>query len=531
MNVTKDHLSSNPFREGLRLEKTPEPCAVVIFGATGDLTARKLMPALYNLFLERLLPTGFSVVAFARREKTVEQFRTEMREAVSAHSRTQPLQAGVWRAFAEGIFYHRSDFRETEGFVGLGQLLNRIDRERGTCGNRIYYLATPPDCYDDIITQLGLAGLVESPPRVQGQVPDSGPGGDDQTGWSRIIVEKPFGHDLATAHGLNEMLLSVFRENQVYRIDHYLGKETVQNILIFRFGNGIFEPVWNRRYVDHVQITAAENLGVEGRAGYFEPTGTLRDMVQNHLLQLLALVAMEPPASMEASAVRDERLKVFRSLHLPEPEEIAQCSVRGRYSEGSLAGLHVPGYREEPGVAPDSTTETFVAMRLRIDNWRWADVPFFLRSGKRLPKRVTEISIQFKRPPLLLFGEAGRTVEPNILTLRIQPDEGISLKFGAKLPGQSMRLRSVNMDFHYSTSFGVQPPEAYERLLLDCMLGDSTLFTRRDEVEAEWQFVDSVRLGWQDTSTVPLCEYQAGTWGPDESHALIARDARRWRRL
>ena len=512
--------AKNPLRVGLRLQHSPQPSVVVIFGATGDLTRRKLVPALYDLARDRRLPGGFSIVGFARRDVGTIAFRDQLRQAVDQHSRGGPTESTIWDSFAEGISYHRGDFTDPAAFARLKEHLDQIDLDRGTGGNRVYYLATPPSDYAEIISQLGASGLAAEPNDAAGHA-----------GFRRIIVEKPFGRDLDTARDLNGRLLEVFAEHQIYRIDHYLGKETVQNILVFRFANGIFEPIWNRRYVDHVQITVAEDLGVEGRGAYYEQAGSMRDMVQNHMLQLLTLVAMEPPTAFEADAVRDEKVKVLRAIRPLEGDEIGRQTVRGQYSGGFIAGQPVPGYRQEPGVSADSRTETFVAARLAVDNWRWADVPFYLRSGKRLPKRSTEIAIQFRRVPHLLFSQAGAgQLDPSVLVLRIQPDEGIALRFGAKLPGPTIRLRSVAMDFRYGTSFGVVPPEAYERLLLDCMLGDSTLFTRRDEVEAAWQLITSILEGWQRTGQ-PIEPYEAGTWGPKAADELLARDGRAWRRL
>jgi glucose-6-phosphate 1-dehydrogenase len=510
--------AENPLREGLRLERTPEPNATVIFGATGDLTHRKLVPALYSLAHDRLLPTGFSVIGFARRDWSDETFRNRMREAVGKVSRTDGELAAVWKSFAEGLHYVSSDFSNPKGYSALADLLDRLDRERGTCGNRLFYLAVPPGTYAEIVRQLGASGLARR--------------GASESGWTRIIIEKPFGRDLETARELNRQVEDVFEEGQVYRIDHYLGKETVQNILVFRFSNGIFEPLWNRRYVDHVQITVSEDLGMEDRGSYYDGTGATRDIVQNHMLQLLALIAMEPPASFAADSVRDEKVKLLHSIRPFSEHDVAEHSVRGQYGAGSLAGEDAPAYRDEPEVSKDSDTETYVALKLFVENWRWAGVPFYLRTGKRLPKRVTEISVHFRRAPHLLFPESGAEgLEPNVLALRIQPNEGISLRFGAKMPGPTMDIRSVNMDFRYGTAFGVTPPDAYHRLLLDAMLGDSTLFTRRDGIEAAWSLVTPLLESWAAGPRPQFPNYEAGTWGPDEAQAFIERDGRRWRRL
>jgi glucose-6-phosphate 1-dehydrogenase len=505
----------NPLREGLRIKHSPEPCVMVIFGATGDLTHRKLLPALYNLALEHPLPAGFSVIGFARRPYNDDIFRKQALDSINQFSRQKPVNPQVWESFESGIFYLQSDFNDPQGYARLADKLNELDKTRGTSGNRIFYLSTPPSQYPEIIQQLGAAGLNRS-----------------RKGWTRIIIEKPFGHDLASARELNRQVARVFREEQVYRIDHYLGKETVQNILVFRFANGIFEPIWNRRYVDHVQITVAENIGLEGRAAYYEESGAIRDMVQNHVLQLLTLVAMEPPVAFDANEVRDEKVKVLHALQPLIGPEVLTNTIRAQYGAGWMHGEQVRGYREEPGVSPTSTTETYVAMKVFIDSWRWAGVPFYLRTGKHLPKRVTEIAIQFKQPPLMLFkkSDAHGQVEPNILTLRIQPDEGISLKFGAKVPGAEMQIRSVNMDFFYGSSFVREQPEAYERLLLDCMLGDSTLFTRRDEVETAWNFVQGVLDVWQSEAVDSIPTYEPGTWGPQIADEFIWRDGHRWRR-
>jgi glucose-6-phosphate 1-dehydrogenase len=502
---------ANPLREGLRSPRTPQPCAFVVFGASGDLTARKLMPALYNLARQRLLPAGFSIVGFARRDWDDDQFRAVMKRSAAQHSR-EPLQEDLWDSFARRLHFVPGQFDELSGYVRLHERLLRQDTAHGAEGNRLFYLATPPASYAQIAQRLGEAGLVR---------------GGATGGWSRIIVEKPYGSDLASARELDQRLGMVFRERQIYRIDHYLGKETVQNILVFRFANGIFEPVWNRRYVDNVQVSVAETVGVEGRGGYYEAAGALRDMVQNHLLQVLSLVAMEPVTTMRGDAVRDEKAKVLQAIR---PIDGAADTIRAQYTEGAVLGARVPGYRQEPGVAQGSQTETFVAMRLWIDSWRWADVPFYLRVGKRLPKRATEVAIAFRRAPLQLYREIGGAPAPNLLVLRIQPDEGISLRFGAKVPGTRADVRAVTMDFRYGSSFGVETPEAYERLLLDAMVGDSTLFTRWDSVESAWSLLTPLLDAWSAGAS-PLHTYEAGSWGPDAARELLERDGREWHRM
>jgi glucose-6-phosphate 1-dehydrogenase len=491
---------------------------MVIFGATGDLTHRKLLPALYNLALEHPLPPQFTVVGVARRPYSNEEFRQQALDSINQFSRKRPVNQAVWETFSKGLFYHQSQFDDPKGYSELSALLKQLDQERGTGGNHIFYLATPPSFYAKIANLLAVSQLAQQ---------------DESRahGWSRIIVEKPFGHDLQSAMALNGELNKAFKEDQIYRIDHYLGKETVQNIMVLRFGNGIFEPIWNRRYVDNVQITVAENIGIENRGDYYEEAGAMRDMVQNHMMQLLTLVAMEPPTNFGANAVRDEKVKVLNAIPPLAESEIAADTVRGQYGAGMVGGRAVEAYREEPGVSTGSHTETFVALKLSVENWRWAGVPFYLRTGKRLTKRITEVAIEFKRPPYLLFRDSGADqMQPNALSLRIQPNEGISLLFEAKVPGQEMRLRSVNMDFLYGSSFGVEPPEAYERLLLDCMLGDSTLFTRIDETEHSWQLLDMIEHAWSH-SAASLPQYEPGTWGPKEADALIERDGRTWRRL
>ena len=502
----------------------PGACTVVIFGASGDLTARKLMPALYALAKQGLLSSRVSIVGVARRDLGQDGFRREMRKALDQFSRLVPIRSEVWDPLAEVMHYLAASFDDPEGYLRLRDLLVRVDQTFGTAGNRLFYLATPPTAYAGIVCLLGEAGLA-SP---------SGTG----TGWTRIIIEKPFGRDLESAWELNRQVLKVFREEQVYRIDHYLGKETVQNILAFRFGNSIFEPLWDRRYVDHVQITVAEDLGVGGRGGYYDASGALRDMVQNHMLQLLALVAMEPPASFEAEAIRNEKVKLLRSIHPILSGAVMDQTVRGQYTNGTIGGRPVIGYREEAGVSPESTTETYVALKLMIESWRWAGVPFYLRTGKALPKRITEVTIQFRDPPLLLFGhrvhaghEGPDRLEPNRLSLRIQPDEGIALRIGLKPPGERISLVPVLMDFSYRAGFGGEPPEAYERLLLDCMRGDSTLFLRGDEVEVAWSLVTSILEGWRSLDAKALEPYPAGTWGPEGADDFIKRDGRQWVRF
>ncbi len=511
--------------------RVPEACVLVIFGASGDLTKRKLLPALYALAHDRLLPANLAVIGFARRQKSHELFRDEMAGAVKEFSRLQPFDPDLWDRLARGLYYVTSPFEDAAGYERLKALLAEVDRTHGTGGQRLYYLATPPSEYAVVVARLGAAGLVSE----AWDGPHDGAASPGDGGWSRIIIEKPFGRDLATAKALNAAIHQVFRERQIYRIDHYLGKETVQNILTFRFGNSIFEPLWNRRYVDHVQLLVAEDLGVEDRGGYYDGAGAVRDMVQNHMLQLLSLVAMEPPATFEADAVRDEKVKVLRAVRPIPMARSAELAVRAQYGAGTLHGTAIPNYSAEPGVAKGTATETYAALHLEIDNWRWAGVPFYLRTGKAMAKRVTEVTIQYRRPPLLLFAhgdhpghDARDTIEPNRLTLRIQPDEGISLRVGLKPPGPRIDLVPARLGFNYRDTFGAEPPEAYERLLLDCMLGDSTLFIRRDEVEAAWALVTPLLEGWAAAGRTGLSSYPAGSWGPKEADQFIEADGREW---
>lgn len=491
------------------------PCVMVIFGAAGDLTKRKLIPALYNLAKERLLSQEFAVIGFARREMSSEEFREKISQDIQQFS-TNSFEPKLWEQMVQRLHYVHGHFEDDSAYQRLQELLAKIDQEQQTRGNYFYYLATAPEYFSPIVQKLHALGLS----REEGRR------------WRRVVIEKPFGSDLDSAKALNRDLARSLEERQVYRIDHYLGKETVQNILVFRFSNGIFEPIWNRRYIDHVQITVSEDIGVEQRGGYYEAAGALRDMVPNHIFQLITLTAMEPPISFEADAVRDEQAKILRAIQPLAPEEVLKRTVRGQYGEGMVKGKRVPGYRSEPRVAPDSRTETFVALKLLIDNWRWSDVPFYLRTGKYLPRRVTEVAIQFKKAPFMLFRKTPvHQLTTNRLVLHLQPDEGISLRFGAKVPGPLMRLGPVDMSFKYAETFGSTPSTGYERLLYDCMTGDATLFQRADMVEAGWSVVAPILDVWKALPPRSFPNYAAGTWGPQEADELMSQDGRRWRNI
>jgi glucose-6-phosphate 1-dehydrogenase len=501
----------NPFQDPLRFERQAPECAIVIFGANGDLTKRKLMPALYRLAYDRRLSAGFAVIGISRTALSDGQFRDKMLEAVKQFSEDTAVDADVWAAFARGLYYVAGDINDAALYQRLGQKLMAVENERHTGGNALFYLSTQPSQYAQAALGLGAAGLGKG------------------SGWRRLVVEKPFGHDLASARELSGRLHEVFDESDVYRIDHYLGKETVQNILAFRFGNGIFEPLWNRRYVNHVQITAAESIGVEGRGAYYQEAGALADMIQNHLLQVMATIAMEPVASFRAMSVRDEKSKLLRSMRAMTPDEVRRNSVTGQYGPARIGGQDVAGFRQEPGVDPKSRTDTYAAVTFFVENWRWAGVPFYVRTGKRLPKRVTEIAIQYNPAPLHVFDEDGVESAPNLLIMRIQPEEGLSLRFLSKRPGEGMTLRPVSMDFNYGSSFGERSPSAYETLLLDAIIGDATLYTRQDMVEASWSVVEPIQNVWRETR-FDFPNYAAGTWGPAASDEMLAQRGHAWRK-
>ncbi len=500
--VQQDSASVMPKDE---LRKVPDPCVVVIFGASGDLTHRKLMPALFSLTCEGLLPEQFSIVGMARSEMDDDGFRKKVKKSVESYSRIKPSQCQKWDAFAKNIFYHQANYDDPEAYNKLGKLLAEIDEKVGGACNCLFYLSTPPFLYPVIVDQLGRAGLA----------------GQSEENWRRIIIEKPFGHDLASATELNHQVHEVFKESQVYRIDHYLGKETVQNLLVFRFANAIFEPLWNRNYIDHVQITVSEEVGLGSRAGYYDTAGIMRDMFQNHLLQLLTLTTMEPPAEFNATALRDEKVKVLKAIQPIQPGDVGQYTVRAQYRT----------YRDEKGVSAGTETPTFAALKLFINNWRWRNVPFYLRSGKALADKVTEISIQFRHVPHLMFPlPPDEQLPPNVLALCLQPNEGMNLRFETKVPGAGMRTRSVDMTFLYEQDFGKNTlPDAYERLILDALHGDASLFTRSDEIELAWALVDPILEGWANKKYAPtLAFYESGTWGPGKAEEFIHADGRRW---
>jgi glucose-6-phosphate 1-dehydrogenase len=510
--VAETQVLHHVLRDEARLPRVPEPGAMVIFGASGDLTARKLVPALYDLAATRRLPIEFAVVGISRTPLSHDEFRERLRGALEKH-RSGQVSDDVWESFSKGIFYLAGDSKKAETYEELKGFLNELDAERGTEGNRIYYLSSSPSLFSTIVERLGEAGM---------NLEENG-------GYARLVVEKPFGRDLMSARELNNDIRRYFEETQIYRIDHYLGKDTVQNILALRFSNGIFEPLWNQHYVDHLQITVAEDIGVGSRGAFYEEAGALRDIVQNHVMQVLCLTAMEPPVTFDAESVREEKVKVLKAARAIPEDEVNLYAVRGQYEQGWVFGEEVEGYREEEDVAPDSTTETYVALKLFIDNWRWAGVPFYIRAGKRLPKKATEIAIQFRSTPHTPFarGET-RGLEPNVLVLRIQPEEGISLKIGAKVPGSGFEVSSVNMDLLYGTAFLEEAPDAYQRLLLDLMLGDPTLFIRADEAEGAWSILEPVMRAWSEKGEAAT--YPAGTWGPREAEELLERDGREWRR-
>lgn len=511
-------MNAHPLEEPGVSSRFIDPCILVIFGATGDLTARKLLPAIYNLAREGQLPSQFAVVGFARRDKTHEIFRAEMKEAINEFSRVKPVDEAIWKNFEQQIFYHRSEFNDDSGYQTLDKFLKELDGRFGTKGNRVFYLSTQPSFFTTICEKLHTSSLIYDQKTIKDK-------------WSRIIIEKPFGHDLDSAHALQNELLQFLSEEQIYRIDHYLGKETVQNLMVFRFANSIFESLWNNRYIDHVQITVAEEIGIGRRGAFFEEAGLLRDVLQNHMMQLLSLVAMEPPVTLSANAIRDEKVKVLQALRPFTKEDFKTSIIRGQYDKGFVEGETVKGYREEDKVDPKSNIETYVAIRLFIDNWRWHGTPFYLRSGKRLPKRATEIAIQFKHPPGVLFQEHDKQREPNILAIRIQPDEGTALKINCKVPGPASPIQPVKMDFRYGSYFGMSPPEAYERLILDCMIGDNTLFAREDEVFSSWTLLTPVLKQWKTTEPDCFPNYSSGTWGPELAEEMMHRDGRKWRIL
>jgi glucose-6-phosphate 1-dehydrogenase len=510
-HATGDGAAANPLREGLASDRITDPCSAVFFGASGDLFKRMLLPAIYTMRLRGTLPTDFALVGFARSAYDDAAFREYCRQQLELFMPDdQKPQGALWDDFARRISYVTADFQDTRHFIALKERLAKNDEEFGTGGNHLFYLSTPPPVFPEIIKHLEKSGLAKS-----------------ETGWTRIVVEKPFGTDLESARTLQHAIEAVFPENEIYRIDHYLGKEPVQDIIALRFANTIFEPIWNRNYVQNVQITSAESLGVEERGAYYDHAGALRDMIQNHVINLLALVAMEAPISSDADDIRNEKYKVLSAIEPPAHSDVWSMSARGQYGPGTIDGNAVKGYRQEENVAPDSNTETFAAVRLSIENWRWAGVPFYLRSGKRLPRKVSEIAVTFKPIPHRFYGESTDSIEPNVLVIKIEPDEGISMRFEAKVPGPKDHVRSVYMDFSYGSGFGVQSPPAYERLIGDAMQGDQTLFTRWDAVERAWEIVTPILEVWQNTKDFSFPNYAAGSQGPDSAVSLFPD----WRRI
>jgi glucose-6-phosphate 1-dehydrogenase len=507
----------DPTHAGIEYEKYCDPCVMVIFGASGDLTRRKLIPSLFNLYRKGFMAEGSKIIGFSRSFADHFAFRSAMKKALQEFGTKDQQNDPDWKDFSEILHYISADFNNIDEFKKLETEIGTIESKGETCGNRLFYFATPPQFYETLINNLGKTGLNK-------------PLNEDS--WTRIVVEKPFGHDLDSAQKLNKKISRFFSESQVYRIDHYLGKETVQNLMALRFGNSIFEPIWNRNYIDHIQITAAESIGIENRSAYYERAGALRDMVQNHMLQLVSLMAMEPPVTFEADIVRDEKVQVLHAVKELSPEEVKKYTVRGQYGNGVVDGNEVPAYIEEKGVSKDSITETYAALKLNIQNWRWAGVPFYLRTGKRLYKHSTEIKLFFKKTPHMIFRMLAKEVhDTNILTIRIQPEEGISLSFNAKRPGPGMEVQPVIMDFDYYTSFGTRISDAYERLLRDCLSGDQTLYSRRDAIEVSWSIVDNILNAWADQKVKSIPVYPPGTWGPKESDDIMNSDGRSWAAL
>lgn len=503
------------FEEQVLKEKIPDSSIMVIFGASGDLTKRMLIPSLFKLFAEKLLPENFTVVGFSRKELDHYRFRKSMEDAVIDYGNAEALSGGVWEKFEKNLYFLAAEYDNPDSYLELKKMLSKLDEEKSINGNRLFYMAVPPDALPEIVENLGRCGLNKI---------------ENKDSWSRIILEKPFGYDLESAIKLNKKVNEYFSENQIYRIDHYLGKESVQNILVTRFANGIFEPIWNRNYVEYIEVTSVESIGIENRGGYYDNSGALRDVVQNHLLQLVGYIAMEPPSTFDSKSIRDESLKVFQSLKPIKIEEVDKYVIRGQYIESKIRGENVLGYRNESGVFKDSRTETYIAMKFFIDNWRWGGVPFYIRTGKRMPTRVTEIVIHFKSTPYRLFKSKSDIAESyNMLVIRIQPDEGILIKFAMKVPGTEFKVQNVNMDFHYSDLLNIKLPSAYEKLLLDCMLGDSTLFIRADAVEACWKFIQSILDAWKKYPEIKVYGYPAGTWGPECADDLIAGKDFKWR--